>query len=88
MVTVVCFCLITDAVLVLSLEDPRNGSAAQFGHSKVGAGTEEGLDLSREVPSPVAEAGVGGLKDRRGVAEGPGDCHTELSSRASVSRFH
>ena len=60
----------------------------QFGHSKVGAGTEEGLDSSREVPSPVAEAGVGGLKDRRGVAEGPGDGCTELSSRASVSSFH
>ena len=78
--------MIIDAVLVLSLEDPRNGCAAQIGHSNVGAGSEEGLESSREVPSPVAEAGGGGLKDQRGMAQGPGDGH--LSSRASVSSFH
>ena len=45
-----------EAVLVLSLEDPRNGCAAQFGPSEVGAGTEDSLDSSREVPFTVAEA--------------------------------
>ena len=45
-----------EAVLVLSLEDPRNGCAAQFGPSEVRAGTEDSLDSSREVPFTVAEA--------------------------------
>lgn len=54
--------MVIDAVLVLSLEDPRNGCGAQFGHRKERAGTE-GLNLSREGPTNVAGAG--------GEAEGP-----------------